>query len=135
MTNFLHQNPHHISLRVKVYSESFRVSFVFTCIFDLDNQGSSNLCNNNNNNNYLQNKLNLNSTIYKMTLAYLLQSNIKSSEFSQLCEDSNRTIQREINSFSFNMIEPGDSRLTAYHRIITLVSQFSFESNIYYANI
>ncbi len=63
-----------------------------------------------------------------MSFAYLLQRNTKTNDkpFSILCEDSNRTIQREINNASFSMMEPDDSRHTAYKRIITLVRVVCF---------
>lgn len=64
-------------------------------------------------------------TIYKISLDFLLQSNMaKVEKFNQLCENSMRTIQREISDFSSQFIftEPNEimpKQYSFYQKIIS----------------
>lgn len=62
-------------------------------------------------------------TIYKISLDSILHSNTKLNErfvFNQLCEDSRRGIQREVQNSNF-LLDQNESRLLVYQRIITPV--------------
>lgn len=64
------------------------------------------------------------SSIYKINLDFLDQSNLKNNEkFNQLCENSKRTIQREISNFSSQFIftdqEDMPRQYSIYQKIIS----------------